>query len=237
MKRNLLFHLYAKKQTMWPWHVEKLIQYSKAWNGRRIAIVVMDDWTEDEETIRRALAPLGMEVLIRRNDPEFGETKHFIETLGLLKSLDPQEATFYCHSKGVSRDGPLIPAITMWCRAMYALCLDRPELIEKLLQTAQAAGAFRVRIPHSGSTWCYAGTFFWLKHSTLFSKEKWTEIAGGKWGVEGYPGLHLKFDDTVAMNRDVVEPRWLPDWLYGRNGSGVTEGHLKVWMDELWRMG
>jgi hypothetical protein len=236
VKRNLLFHMYAKRKTHWAWHVEKLLEHSKAWNGRRIVGVVVDDWTESEDTIRRALEPLGAEIMVRRNDAELGETKHFVEMLGMLESLDPQEATFYAHTKGVSREGPELPAIKMWCRAMYDLCLSRPDVIEKLLETAAAAGAFRVQIPHSGSTWCYAGTFFWLKHSTLFSNKNWKDVEPGRWGVEGYPGRHLKFEDSIVLNRDVIDGRHLPNWLYGREGSGVTESHLKMWMENLWRM-
>lgn len=235
MKRNLLFHLYPKRLTHWPWHVEQLLLHSKAWNGRRIIVLAMDDWTSSEREVRAALEPLRAEILVRPNVAELGETRHFIEALGMLASKDPDEATFYAHGKGVSRDGPQIPAIKMWCRAMYELCLEQPELIERILARAAAAGAFRVQIPHSGATWCFAGTYFWLKHSALFSRN-WRDIDRGRWGVEGYPGRHLKYEEAVALNRDVVEPRWVPDWLYARQGSGVTEAHLKAWKNDLWRI-
>jgi hypothetical protein len=235
VKRNLLFHLYPKRQTHWPWHVEQLLLYEKAWNGRRIIVLVMDDWTSDEQEVRAALAPLRAEILVRRNDAELGETKHFLEGLGMLESQDSNEATFYAHGKGVSRDGPQVPSIMMWCRAMYELNLGQVGVIERILARAAAVGAFRVEIPHSGSTWCFAGTYFWLKHSALFSR-KWKDIACGRYGVEGYPGRHFKYSESEGLNRNPVEPRWVPDWLYGRHGSGVTESHLKAWMNDLWRI-
>lgn len=235
MKRNLLFHLYPKRQTHWLWHVEQLLLHSKAWNGRRIVVLVMDDWTVDEKVVCAALAPLGAEILLRQNDAELGETKHFIEGLGMLESQDPDEATFYAHGKGVSRDGPDIPAIMMWCRAMYELNLEQIGVIEGILARAAAVGAFRVQIPHSGSNWCFAGTYFWLKHSTLFSR-KWKDIANGRYGVEGYPGRHLKYEESETLNRNVVEQRYVPSWLYARQGSGVTEANLKEWKDNLWRI-
>jgi len=235
VKRNLLFHLYPKRQTHWAWHVEQLLLHEKAWNGRRIIVLAVDDWTSSEQEVRAALEPLRAEILVRQNDAELGETKYFIEALGMLESQDPDEATFYAHGKGVSRDGPMIPVIKMWCRAMYELCLEQPVVIERILTRAAAVGAFRVQIPHSGSNWCFAGTYFWLKHSVLFSR-KWKDIASGRYGVEGYPGRHLKYEESEALNQNPVESIWIPSWLYGRQGSGVTDAHLKAWKNDLWRI-
>jgi hypothetical protein len=236
VRRNLLFHLYPKRQTIWPWHVEQLLLHRGAWNGRRVMVLALDDWTVGEREAREALAPLDAEILVRQNDAELGEVKHFVEALGMLESKSADEATFYAHGKGVSRDGPMMPMIKLWCRAMYELCLERTDVIERILAIAAAAGAFRVQIPHSGATWCYAGTFFWLKHSTLFSRN-WKDVEPGRWGVEGYPGRHLKFEESAALNQNPVDARWMPGWLYGRQGSGVTEAHLKAWKNHLWRTG
>ena len=235
MKRNLLFHLYPKKGPIWSWHVEQLLKYQGAWNGRRIVVLALDHWTVGEEEARAALAPLNAEILVRQNDAELGETRHFIDALGMLESKDPEEVTFYAHGKGVSRESPEWKLILKWCEAMYILNLEQMDIIEKILARVSAVGAFRVRITHSGSPWSYAGTFFWIKHSTLFSRN-WRDIERGRWGVEGYPGRHLEYEESAVLHHDVTQHRWLPGWLYGRDGSGVTDGHIRMWREELWRM-
>jgi hypothetical protein len=235
VKRNLLFHMYPKKGLVWPWHVEQLLRYQDAWNGRRIVILALDHWTISEQEARAALAPLNAEILVCQNNAELGETGHFIEALGMLQSKDPEEATFYAHSKGVSRETPEWRTIVKWCEAMYVLNLEQIGVIERLLARAAAVGAFRAQITHSGAPWCYAGTYFWLKHSTLFSRN-WQDVAQGRWGVEGYPGRHIQYEESAVLHFDIVQHRWLPGWLYGRDGSGVTDGHIKMWREELWRM-
>ena len=234
MKRNLLFYLYPKRKTIWPWHVEQLLKYQAAWNGRRIVVLALDDWTVDPCEVVAALAPLEAQVLLRGNDRELGETRHFIDALAALQSEDPEEMTFYAHAKGVSRDGPDLPPIKMWCRAMYELNLERPEVIERILTNAAAVGAFRLQIRHSGAPWCYAGTYFWLKHSALFSRN-WMDIEPCRYGVEGYPGRHLKFEESAGLNKIPANPTWVPSWLYGREGSGVTERMIQEWKETLWR--
>lgn len=232
MKRNLLYHLYPKRLSYWRWHVEQLIAHASAWNGRRIIVLVLDHWTVDEKEAIDALAPLNAEVLVRPNNAELGETTYFVETFKLLKSLDPEEATFYAHGKGVSREGGPLDPIKQWSKAMYVLNLGRIDIVEKKLATHSTIGAFRVQMPHSGSTWSFAGTFFWLKHSTIFSRN-WSDIERGRWGVEGYPGRHLKFEESYAVTPMSEHQRYLPDWLYGSKGTGVLDPHIKQWQEWL----
>lgn len=232
MTRNLLFHVYPKRRTLWRWHVEQLVRHRAVWNGRRHVVIVLDDHTESRKDIELAFEPLGAELHFRRNDPELGEVAYFIEMLGLLESQDQNEATFYAHAKGVTRD-TMLNAIQMWSLAMYDLNLTFPGIIDKRLKTAATVGAFRVQIPHSGATWCFAGTFFWLKHSELFSRT-WTKIERERYGVEGYPGRHFKFEQSSSLTVNPIPDREMPEWLYGRNSfSGVTEKGLKRLLEQL----
>jgi len=231
MIRNLLFHLYPKRNSFWRWHVEQLLKFQDVWTGKRLVCVVLDDHTVSSGEVSAALEALDCVTFFRRNNADLGEVAHFIRLLTFLESRDPNEATFYAHGKGVSRDS-MLDGIRMWSRSMYELNLTFPELIDRRLETAAAVGAFRVQIPHSGAKWCFAGTFFWLKHSELFSR-KWRDIEPSRWGVEGYPGRHLRFEESSGLTTHTMTDRELPEWLYGRNSPGVTETHLKQWMEKL----
>jgi len=227
MKRNLLFHLYPKKESIWRWHVDRLLEYRSAWNGRRIITVVMDKETESKAVVTEALERLDAEVSFERNDRELGETRLFIETLGRLESRDPDEATFYAHAKGVTRTGKQVDAIRDWCRAMYILNLESIPSIERLLQKYPAIGCFRHAIKHGGSSWCYAGTFFWLKHRDLFMRN-WRRIEKSLYGVEGYPGMHFRWGEMGRLTQDNVGPQWL------YNNGSVTDAKISEWK-KYWR--
>lgn len=232
MIRNLLFHLYPKRKTFWRWHIEQLVKFLPVWNGKRIVVVVLDDHTEPYADVLRELEPLDALVFFKPNDASLGEVKYFIPTLSLLESLDPEEATFYAHGKGVTRDGER-EVVRRWSKAMYDMNLAMPELIDRKLAVTPAVGAFRVRIPHSGAPWCFAGTFFWLQHAALFSRN-WRDIENGRWGVEGYPGRHFKFEESFSTTPDIMPHREMPNWLYGLSGgAGATDGHVVKWMEWL----
>jgi hypothetical protein len=236
MTRNLLFHLYPKRKTFWRWHVEQLIRFRDVWNGKKIIVVVEDDHTEPWQDVFEALSPVDALVYFKRNTPELGEVKYFIPMLRLLESLDPNEATFYAHAKGVSHDS-MLAQIQMWSKAMYELNLSFPEIVDRRLEKAATVGAFRVQIKHSGAPWCYAGTYFWLKHSELFSRN-WTEIEQTRYGVEGYPGRHFKFSESSALTVNSMPDHELPNWLYARNSmAGVTQAHLGRMLEHLQKEG
>jgi SAM-dependent methyltransferase len=221
MKRNLLYYLYPKKWSIWPWHIATLLRYKDVWNGRKILIVAEDQHTETDKKLLPVIAPLGAEIHRVPNHPHLGETRYFVEKLGILESLNPEEATFYAHSKAVTRQGPWLAGATMWAKAMYTLNLENIAAVERMLTLYSAVGCFRHFLPHAGSRWCYAGTYFWLKHSSIFSRS-WRDIEQSRFGVEGYPGRHLSWGEMGTFTPDNVGPVWL------YNG-GVTDASIEAW--------
>lgn len=221
MKRNLIFYLYPRRGSIWSWHVDQLVQFRHAWNGRKLITVAIDHLTEHPTTVLQRLQPLGAEICWVQNDPNLGETAHLIHKLSLVSSLNEDEATFYAHAKGVTHGGHLLGAVMRWCEAMYTLNLGSIPAVERSLSLFSAVGCFRHFLRHAGSRWCYGGTFFWLKHSTLFSR-KWWDIEHSKYGVEGYPGRHLRWGELRTFTPDNVGP----SWLYA---GGVTHAYVEQW--------
>jgi hypothetical protein len=203
--RNLIFYCYPVKGTVWEWHAEQLKKYKSAWNGRRILVLSLDHMTVPEEKAREHFASLEAEVLIRKNHRHLHETAHFIEALSLLESRRSDEATFYAHAKGITRTGGMLEAMKRWSTLMYEANLSFPELIERKLSTFAAIGCLRWRLDRTPKKWCYAGTFFWLRHDAIFSKN-WRDISQEKYGVEDYPGRHLEMRESCCLTLEQVPP-------------------------------
>lgn len=205
MIRNLIFYCYPIRETIWPWHVDRLIERRGAWNGRRIIVVALDDRTDAEWLVRTKFAPLEAEVLVRKNVQKFGEQAHFIDTLELLESQRSDEATFYAHAKGVMRNGPMLVPVQRWSELMYRANLDFPALVERRLQGFGTVGCLRWRHEKPRIGWCWAGTFFWLRHDAIFSRN-WMKIDRSVYGVEDYPGRHFEIEEGSCLTDEQVHP-------------------------------
>ena len=227
--RNLLFHCYPIRGSIWPWHVEQLLKYKEVWNGRKIVTIVTDGSTEPADQVVKAFLPLGAELFVTKNQSYLAETYHFIEMLQiLLESRTDEDATFYAHAKGVTHNGERVEIVRRWSDLMYRLNLSRPELIDKKLKTWPVIGCLRERRRHAGAEWIYSGTFFWMRHDALSSRN-WRDILQERYGVEGYPGRHFKFEESYALNPEAVPP----DLLYnGWISDEVIERWTKRLMEE-----
>ena len=221
MRRNLLFHLYPVKGSFWDWHLEQLRRFRKAFNGRKIVVVAEDRRSAPFAEVEKRLKGLDAEIVRVPNDPARGETRHFLEGLGRLESLDKDELTFYAHGKGVTHRGLKSLIMQSWSRSMYFMNLSSPATIERLLRNRSAAGCFRQELRHGGSRWHYSGTFFWFKHSALYARD-WKRISSTKYGVEGYLGKHIPVEESVSLTprrhfvdlyRHVITPRESRRWL------------------------
>jgi hypothetical protein len=224
VKRNLIYHVYPRKKSLWSWNLGQIIERRAVWNGRKLVTVALDGTTESRDDVMRELAPLDAEILFEKNDPKLGETKFFVERLAAIRSLDPGEVTFYAHTKGASQANTSTreAASKMWAQAMYVLLLDNIGFVDETLGTFASLGCFRHRIKHGGSERCYAGTFFWFRHSILFDRG-WSGIdATDRYGVEGYLGRHLRMNEMATLTPDNIGP----DWLYK---GGVTNAKIEEW--------
>lgn len=206
MKKNLLFYLYPVKGSCWEWHIESLVHYQKAWNGRKVIVVSEDSSTVSLREVREAATPLDVEFFKVKNDPKLNEVPHFHRHLSLFESLDPNEALFYGHGKGVTRkDCP--QQIRAWTEAMYYLNLTYPELIDALLLKYKSIGAFRHYDEKAlfGSRWFFGGAFFWLRHDALFGSS-WRNQDTDRYGVERFPGRIVQEKESISLTPGIDNP-------------------------------
>jgi hypothetical protein len=197
MKRNIYYYVYPLKGSIWEWNLEQLAPYLGHFNGRKLIRIAIDEKTESAEAVEKKLPGTGWTVLVGDNDHNFGEQKFFIQDFSSLESHDASEITFRAHAKGVTRTGDMLKNVMAWTKAMYWLNLKNVGLIDKLIAKYSAVGAFQIDIPdhHRHSLWHYSGSFFWLRHSTIFSR-LWRDIEKDFWGVEHYVGRHIALSDA-----------------------------------------
>lgn len=220
MLRNLLYFIYPMKPkdgspgVEWRLNLETLAKYREVFNGRTLFVIAYDELSEDPLEVQREVRvffPRAWFWLVQ-NDKALGETVGFMQGLELLESTSSEEITFYAHAKGVSYEDKqdLVPRIREWREDMYRECLSNIPKIEAALTVYPCAGCFKKYGPWSpfaGVSWHYSGTYFWLKHSTLFSKPDWRFIYQHRFGVEVYPSTHFTKEQGYCLYKDHYRDR------------------------------
>lgn len=203
MKRNLLYNCcpLAVAPEVWRDNVETLCSYGDAFNARKLVILRTGEGMEPAPVVEAAFSSLrNVEFLHLPNDPVLHETAGFAYALGHLASLDPRELTFYAHTKGVRpelHEGELrVVSIRQWRNRMYYECLRDVPRLEHVMQTHSAAGCYAMpegERKRAWTQWMFAGTFYWLKHSAVFSDPGWRFLGPDPdwFAVENYPGAHI----------------------------------------------
>lgn len=227
MKRNLYYYLYPVSGSLWDWHLDQLRRHAGAFNGKKVVVVAADRRTAPLAAVKRRLAGFGARLLRVRNDPARGEAASFAKGLGLLRSLDASEMTFYAHGKGVTHTGLKSLVMQSWSEAMYAMNLSAPGAVERLMRDHSAVGCFRQEVPHGGSSWHFSGTFFWFKHAALFARS-WRDVERSRYGVEGWLGRHLPVEESFSL----TPYRHFAD-LYRR---GANRRETRGWLKALRRL-
>jgi len=182
MVKNLIFHVYPVKDSLWEWNCQQMSSYLPMFNGKRIISIAQDDTTVPLSRVS-AYFPNST---IRKgpNQPPMGEGVAFLGNLNLVRSLDPEEMTFYAHAKGVTHSGNKLKeaCVKSWASAIYKCCLTYPLAIDKILKKYDTAGCFKI---DQNGEWYYAGGFWWVKNQALFSKT-WMTLEKHYYGVEQY---------------------------------------------------
>lgn len=204
-------------------NIERLCEYAEAFNGCKIVLLKTGPNTIEPGTVKQQFAQLGeVEFIEMPNDPELGEVAGFMEGLGRLVSLNPDEATFYAHTKGTTlKSLDSIEVVREWRDTMYQGCLSDIDLIERVLQQYASCGCFLVPIAPSWIEWArwqYAGTFFWFNHAKLFSVPGGHYIHQGYYGVESYLGRHLPLSEAYCLHGTLKELDSITFRMTGEHG-------------------
>lgn len=208
MIRNLLYSCFAAKwNDEWQLNLVQLNKYTPIFNGRKIVIIRSDENSISPKRVEQEFK-FPVEFRHVKNDTALWETPYFLETLDELKSLREDEITFYAHTKGVRHKGQTVEfmqAIRDWRDIMYRECLSNPDKIDETMIKYACCGCFRTpEINYEASKkerWIFAGTYFWLNHQKLFSRN-WRRILGGTHAIEAYPSLIFHREESFCLYGD-----------------------------------
>lgn len=194
--RNLIYHVCAlKSNNAWRKNIAQLKRRMRVFNGRKIVAVACGKNIHSPREVKRQFGDEhGIEYLELPNDPNLREVATFLPLLEAAANTEPDQATFYAHTKGNSTtDGEL--GAEMWRNAMYHHLLDHVWTCMALLETHPCVGT---QIMHwvpgyppypSGlrhGNWMFSGTFFWFRNKDVFGHPEWRYVPQDRYGAEAY---------------------------------------------------
>lgn len=218
--RHLACHIYPHRSGAWRPTVCELSRRWSQFDGARIVGIATDENTDSAEDVKAALRVYGME-------PEYFETANITERREgttfvpmLERIVHKPGITFFCHSKAATRQESICHE---WREVMFRTCLDRPAVVDDLLERFALAGSFR-RIKAMGTNWYYAGTFFWLRNSAVMAKDGWRSISPVYDCIERWPGQHFTLEESACLFLDACRNPY--DEIYWRS---VIRPALAIW--------
>lgn len=201
-----MYHVWPVHGETWRWNLDQLKKRIDLFNGRRIMGIVHDDASAPPEEVQEFVEGHGFEFIVARND-ERGEALTFPLMLKALASDDPDEVTFYAHAKGVKYEPEIPPAVKRWAEVQYRTNLDDWLTISEHLQRSAMTGCFkrlgRFSAHRDITDWHYSGTYFWMRNATVFTG-KYPDVPQFYWGVEAWPGLLFRKEETACVLFDNV---------------------------------
>lgn len=235
MRRNLIMHVYPRTAGQkWRRSVAHVCARFELFNGRRIVAVATDQTTDTIDDVRNAFGPCEVELVpFKNNGLQEAQTLRWL--LAMVKSADPNEITFRCHSKGCTHKAD-DSASHPWADAMFEACLDYPALIDCMMERHHTCGAFRSTQPVGwprSPAWHFAGSCYWLKHSELFKRD-WEQVDRVLWGPESYPGWKFTSEESGCLFFDGAATVHLYDPETWRTTVGPA---LRAWRGKLARCG
>lgn len=214
-KRNLIYHITPfASNDVWLRNVRQLLKRIDQFNGKRLVAIATGDRMVDPETVKASFGDERVEFILVENSRILRERASADQLFSAVESIDPNEATFYAHAKGVATVGDT-KGVTYWRNAMYHELLDDPEKIEETLVTHPMVGTHRKHdhgFPDGtqGGGWHFAGTYWWLRHDAFFGKP-WRKILPNTgWGMEALPGLMFEYDEVACIFGDEMANPYNP---------------------------
>jgi len=210
---NLLYHVYpSKANEIWRANIRQVVRRMPIFSGRRVVVAALDGTTHGIDEVRRELedSHKQIELVATRNDPELREAATLEILLESVESLDEAEASFYGHTKGNSTADNVAGA-ELWRNAMYHHLLDHVHVCRDLLLSHPCVGTHKIVYPTDSphlrqpyptglrhGNWMFAGTFFWFRHSAIYSRD-WRNIPADRYGAEAWLSGLFTHDQAATV--------------------------------------
>lgn len=201
--RNLIYHVWPVKNSMWQWNIDQLLRRIDMFNGQRIIAIVHDVKSDDPNEVVEKFNGHNCEFIVKPND--IGESNTFGLMLDRVRSTQLNEVTFYAHAKGVKYGPNATDQIRTWAELLYRFNLDDWRTVKAHLSKYPVTGAMRMMGQFDShkrlNEWHYSGTFFWIRHALAFTRGN-LEVKHFYGGVEAWPGMYFNKEDTGCIALD-----------------------------------
>jgi len=221
--RHLLYHIYpldtqAGRKCV-QWHLRQLQKYAAIFDGQLIFAIVTGIGLSPPESVARLL-PATAQILIRPNNPDFGESCTLPMLLARAFTLGPSDLIFYAHTKGVTHVNSAQETPTRW----WSLSMYRWLLSEETLGKFPAhscVGWLKYEGQHDlfprWSNWHYPGNFWWFRSADLY-RQAWWLVPPTKFGAEAYPSTWAPTEKAACLYsfpwRELTRPDGLSHLYY-----------------------
>ncbi|HVT81916.1 MAG TPA: hypothetical protein VHM90_14815 [Phycisphaerae bacterium] len=197
------------------WHLRQLQKHSHVFDGQWIFAIVTGPGLTSPDAVRPLLPPQA-QVITRPNDPQLGETCTLPLLLAKAFTLQPDDAVFYAHAKGLSQLGRQSESPTRWWTlAMYRWLLG--DEATAMLRDKPFVGWLKFQGSHYPlpwwSTWHYAGNFWWFRAADIYRKA-WQQVHPSRFGAEAYPSSLATTEQAGSLHTlpktKLITPGGLP---------------------------
>jgi hypothetical protein len=214
-KTNLLYHIcpITTGREQWRWNISQIKMYARWINGRRIVSVVQGRGIDPIDDVLHEFGDFPIDELIVRVNSDLWEMETFPHAIHKIYSTKPDEAFFYCHAKGTSKQAGSteLMAARLWASYMYRFLFGNPQKTLEALRSYSTVGSFKEENGPSSTHWHFTGTFWGIRHDRLFTRPNWNEWHRDRYFVEYYPNRH--FPSEQALNLcPIKRPRSCLDW-------------------------
>lgn len=204
--RNLIYHVCPVGD--WRENVDRVIQYQDAFNGRRIVAVAQGEGLEPIGDVEPCLRPLDAELWVLPNDRELREVATFLPLLIAIQNTEPNEATFYGHTKG-NTTADSMEGARLWREVMYHELLRNWLPCMEELRTHSVVGTHKYLWPPHARPfptelcpihrWMCCGTFWWFRHDAAFTHPAWRKVPMDRYGAEAWPSMLFPHTEAKSM--------------------------------------
>lgn len=221
IRKNLFYQICPLTvNDQWRFNIDCLVPYLDVFNGRVVLSIKTGPLMAPLEDVLAYFKDVeNLEYFTAENNPALGEASTFFEGLERLRSDNPNEFTFYAHSKGISPKylPEDIPTINTWTAFSYSKNLEATPLLERYAQEYAFFGAFK-RYEKSKIvpvSWHYSGSFYWFRHDVVFPKLEKLKAVSGYYISEMLPGFCAPskqgccvYDDAAGHPYGYTEKTW-----------------------------
>jgi len=206
---NMIAHIVPKKCKALSITMDYLCKFKEIFNHKKIISIVEGPGLESSMYLENWIQLSEFHCIKKVNSRTLGEAVSIRELIGLVKSKEIDEYTFYFHSKGITKNNGNDPFVAVWTELMYKYCLSNIDTM--IYHDTYVGGAIRSMdsFGRPGSPpYHFTGTFFWFSHKLFNTTIVETKLEDNYYTVEMLSGRLCEIDKSHCFYKDHSKPMY-----------------------------